>query len=498
MRTGSLFVAWAAASMAVAAHAAADAQPPAPLAGPAPGPQPPAEDDRLARAVAAEPGGLTPALVAARAARLSPSVRRRRAELDAAAARVDQARLAYFPTVSLAASYTRVSPANNVVILARCPDDARLYCSLTPDEYEEAGRPPTAGFPPQLVPQFENRYGIVASLVVPVSDYPLRIWRGAAAAGHLERARELDLVLEQRLAAVNAKLDLYGWVAARAQVASATLEIEEAILQAEEAEALARAGLASRADVLALEARRAEAERLAAEATAAHAFAEARLRAALGAAAEERLGIGFSVLSARRTPPERPTDELRAQARARRPELRALDETVRALEQERATAVARYAPRLDAFANAQLQNPNPRQLPMRAEWTGSWDLGAQLSWTLNDTLRAPADVAEAAARVRAATEQRAELERAIDVEIAQVRADAERAAASIAASEKGVAAARAALAARRELFRAGESSGVEIATALTELGRARLAWIRAHVDALAARARLDYAMGRDP
>src|SRR5690349_494064 len=101
-----------------AAPALAQPLPPAapPVASPPPVAPPPVVQpvarqlpDPLAIALAPQPGGLTPEDAARVAAAGKPSVKAKRADLEAAAARVDQALVSYFPRVSVTATYTRLS-----------------------------------------------------------------------------------------------------------------------------------------------------------------------------------------------------------------------------------------------------------------------------------------------------------------------------------------------------------------------------------------------------
>ena len=62
---------------------------------------------------------------------------------------------------------------------------------------------------------------------------------------------------------------------------------------------------------------------------------------------------------------------------------------------------------------------------------------------------------------------------------------------------RGVSATSAEIAARRYLFRNGKATLVEVNDAETELTRAQLEVINAHIDARIARVRLDHAVGRD-
>ena len=73
----------------------------------------------------------------------------------------------------------------------------------------------------------------------------------------------------------------------------------------------------------------------------------------------------------------------------------------------------------------------------------------------------------------------------------------QKAAASIEAAERGLASAEEALRVRRELFRNGKATSVDLVDAETAVTRARLQRIDAHVGLLVAQTRLDHATGRD-
>src|SRR5690606_33163553 len=86
--------------------AAPSALPPAPAAttvAPAP------KVDEVAIALQPVPGGLTADTVAERAAVNSATVQAKLAELDVARAKVDQTSIAFYPRLTLAATYTRLS-----------------------------------------------------------------------------------------------------------------------------------------------------------------------------------------------------------------------------------------------------------------------------------------------------------------------------------------------------------------------------------------------------
>ncbi|MEM9695337.1 MAG: TolC family protein, partial [Myxococcota bacterium] len=69
--------------------------------------------DLVAEALAKQPGGLSLETVVQRSVDTSRNVAVAQARLRAAAARLDQAMVGYFPTLTLGASYTRQTPIDN-------------------------------------------------------------------------------------------------------------------------------------------------------------------------------------------------------------------------------------------------------------------------------------------------------------------------------------------------------------------------------------------------
>jgi outer membrane protein len=67
--------------------------------------------------------------------------------------------------------------------------------------------------------------------------------------------------------------------------------------------------------------------------------------------------------------------------------------------------------------------------------------------------------------------------------------------ASIDAADRGIVASAESLRVRRELFRVGQANAVDLIDAETELTRAQLNKLNAHVGLLVARTRLEHAIG---
>ncbi len=492
--------------------AAPAAQPAAPAAQPA---EPVRAPDSLGAALAARPGGLTPEEVARAAARTNPSLRARQADLAAAAARVDQAFVNYFPRLTVTATYARLSDVENEipasqggtvatgapgpVTVGPCPGNPAANCLL-----DSAGNPavsiPASATTSALASLFEprlNAYSFTAALAVPISDYVFRISQGYAAASHAESASRLQAQAAELQVAADAKIAFYNWVRAKGQVVVAHEAVEQARAHVADARRTFDVGLISRADVLRLEAQVASAEQLETEARGFLAVTDEQLRIALGAPPERTLEIGIDVMAAPSQPPSASLQALQQEAFQKRLEIRALDETEYSLKEVESVARAGYLPRIDGFANLNYAMPNTRFTLEPDEFNLSWDVGVRLSWTINDTFTASGATAEARARTQAVAEQKAALRDGLRLEVASAYTDVMKATANIAAAERQLAASEESMRVRLELFRAGRATSVDVVDAETEVTRARLRQIDARVGLLVARTRLEHATGRD-
>ena len=190
--------------------------------------------------------------------------------------------------------------------------------------------------------------------------------------------------------------------------------------------------------------------------------------------------------------------QLLSEAGQGRLELQVLDATGRSLRKTRSVASAGYLPRLDAFGNVYHSNPNTRIFPQRQEWSTSWDVGVQLSWTITDTLVTPGND-----------------ERAFGEDPADRGTEAAVAGRHSPASDSGVYAVREAETAigvtarqlraaeepyrvRRSLLGVGEATSTELTESEAGLMKSQLDAVNAHVDLRVARASLEYALGQEP
>jgi outer membrane protein TolC len=252
------------------------------------------------------------------------------------------------------------------------------------------------------------------------------------------------------------------------------------------------AGLIPPNDVFAVEAQRSRQQMLGIQARASREAVEAELARLVGAAPGTPIAPAPAPEPARDS---RPIDALVAEARERRRERTALVERVRAAEERERAAEAGSKPYLSANGGVDYANPNPRVFPREDAWRHSWDASVNVAWPIFDGGRTRAEIAEAAAAVRAARARLADFDSLLDLEVRQRVSDLEASRAAIAAAEDGI---RAAAENRRvagERFAAGVATSTSILDAQVALLQAGLDRTQAIANTRIAEARLARALG---
>lgn len=434
-------------------------------------------------------GGLTADDAARDAARTSPGLHAHRAELAAAAAEVDRATLAYLPNTSVTARYARLSEVNtgSLGTLVGVPPG-------TPAGVVQPGTPLVA------VPvKFDtplNQITFQASLLVPVSDYFLRVAPRRAAAKLDEEAARAGVEASRLGVLADARVAYYAWVNARLRLVVAEQALGQARAHLKDAQAMFAAGTASQADVLRVESLVAKSELLLATSESLNALSERQLRTDMHAPSGRPLHIGEDIRTAPPALPPAAIATLFDEALASRPDLRSLDAAEAARERSIAVDRAAYVPRVDLFADAQYSNPNPRVFPAEAKFRGSWDAGAQLTWTFSDLPATAARVSAAEAHYEAEAAERVALVDRIQIEVSKAVEDGAVARVALASTARGLAAAEESYRTRKLLFESGRATTVELIDAETDLTSARLEALGARIDARVAEVRLAYALGR--
>jgi outer membrane protein TolC len=466
---GSLRASAVLTSLAVLALApAAHAQPaPAPAPADAPGLAEGTGDyaTEIATLLGAS-GGLTSDQAAARAAKVSPTVRRKLQETLSAETRVRTVKLARVPRVDTTLRYTRLSAVTLPSVLA--------------------------GF--ITIPL--NNYAADATLAVPISDYFVRIPPLVDAANAEVRGSKIAEESARLTAAVDARVAYYEWVRARLQVVVAEHLVVQVGQTVKQVEALVEVQRASKADLLRLQAQAAQAELARVQTRSALAIREEQLRILIGAAPEEPLTIGEDVRTDVAVPTLGSDAQLVRDALARRLETRSLTAAEDALKQLRQSQKAERYPRLSAFAQANYDDPNQRAIGSTGAQF-SWALGAQITWSPNDLLGAGPKIDDTTAKLGAIEADRQNLQDGVRAELTADVQQVEIAREAIVNTGKALAAAEEGYRVRKELLAAERVTAVELVDAETELTRARIDAIDARVDLRIALTRLTHAEGRD-
>jgi outer membrane protein TolC len=253
------------------------------------------------------------------------------------------------------------------------------------------------------------------------------------------------------------------------------------------------AGLIPPNDVLSVEAQRSRQQMLSIQASATRDVAQAALGRLIGVppgtAVEPRIPDTL-------VPEAGAIDVLVAEARQNRRERNSLIEGITAAEERQRAAAAGSGPTIAANGGVDYANPNPRIFPRAGVWQPAWDASINLNWPLFDGGRTKAEVAEAAAGVRAARARLAEFDTILEVEVRQRWSELGAARAAIVAAEDAV---RAATEARRvagERFAAGVATSTDTLDAQVALLQAGLDRTQAIANARLAQARLARAVGR--
>jgi outer membrane protein TolC len=265
-----------------------------------------------------------------------------------------------------------------------------------------------------------------------------------------------------------------------------------------DAKRLIEVGMINQADLLSAESQLAESELLLERASNLATLNEHRLRTAM----HDESGLGYEIgenVDAEASKLGTTLDQrtLHTQALERRLELKAMDASSLALQEQAKLARAAQLPRLDGMADATYANPNQRVVPSRDEFTGSWTAGVALTWTPSDIPAAGAQARSSEAKASAVDADKRALADSIGVEIARALQSEREAEKAIETNERRLRSAEEAYRVRNVLFQNGRATGVELTDAETELTRARLDVISSRVGLRVARVELEHAAGGD-
>jgi outer membrane protein TolC len=435
------------------------------------------------------PQGLKASDVAARAVDTSPLLKQRAEELFAAEAQVDQAGVGLVPRVVGSGRFAKLSDIADqtlgTVVVAPMAGPGPLMPGTV-----LANAPVTVPIPDhQLVFQ--------AALVVPLSDYVLRLPQSLFAAQASRDAAALLRSLGRLGVALEARLTYYAWARAHLESVVAEQSLAQAKAHRVTAARLFDAGGASNADVLGVDAQVANAELLQSRVLMQEAVLWAQLRVMMHDGGGAKAEIGEALDEPLPATQVEAADALFEKARARRFEVKVREKTLAALGAQVNVARGGYLPRLDAFASAMYANPNPRYFPARDQFDGTWEVGVTVSYSPNDVATA-AFASDAAQARRHAIEL--ELEAFLDalrIETTQAAEAVKQADVAVETTKRALTAAEESYRVRKELFVNERSTSTELTDAETHLTQARINAVGARIDQRIARLRFEHTVGDD-
>ncbi|HKD41623.1 MAG TPA: TolC family protein [Myxococcaceae bacterium] len=451
----------------------------------------PASVRRLLQSLETKPGGLTPDRVAERVVRVSPDLEARREEVLAAAAAVDQARIAFIPKLTVGglvgvASEIPASDYGNVVVAPDSP-----IGPLSPGA-------PLVNAPFSIPAAPTHRYAAQASLNVPLSDYLLRTRQALSGAENNQSSAEVTRKASTLSAAVEARVLYYNWVRGKLQLTVAEQTLHQSQDHLRDVNNSFEAGQASRADVLSSESQLARSELLLERAKNLVAFSEQQLRIAMHDASGAPYAVGESVFTVDAAAPKgQALEALQSEALQARLEPRALQQSSDAFKEQAKVANAGIFPRLDGVASVVYANPNTNIVPLRDGFKTTWLVGVQATWEVNGLGDAAAARRGFEARAGETEARRAATEDAIRTEVSQYWQALQDARAAVQSTARSLAASEEAYRVRRELFQNGRASNVELEDAETDLTSSRFGVVDAQIDLRIASLRLAHATGRD-
>lgn len=479
--------------------------------GPAlPPPTPPEFDNPIVLALQRVPGGLTSDEVAQRSIESSPMLAAKQAEVEVAEAQLQATLYQFIPRMEARANYTRLSKARlnfdtgsggfivgaqseGLLAYGPCGDFAPLQCII-----DSSGQPVAAvPFEFDVPTPPRNAFTLQAQIGVPISDYIARLPTAKKAGQAQIRASEYAAKAEQLTIQRDARVAYYDWVRAMASKVALQESLVRTQARLGDAEAAFEAGVASKADVMRLDAAVATLSAAAIRAENFQRVAEQSLAVQMGEEGFPTYQIGEDLF----TPEPEPQglgdlDTMIEEARSKRYEMRAFAASTESLEYGIKTTRAGYYPRLDGFAEATMANPNQRFFPLEQVFNGSWSAGATLTFVISDAIKTSADVKRLEASKRSLEAQREALSRGVALEVAYAYAERQSVLAELEYIERATASAVEGYRVAVDLYQVGDATTTDILDAEYEQVSATLSNINAKIGLRMADIKLLYALGR--
>jgi outer membrane protein TolC len=431
------------------------------------------EDDAAARALRSlyVPGGLTSAQAVTQVMATSPDLDRTKTLLLDAQGGAMQAMSALVPRLDLLGRYSRLSPVDSPTF------DIPTIGTLT-------------------FPSLTQQFASDATLMYSFTDSLAEALPAYRAAKKNKVAAGYQLEAERNNVAFNARQAYYEFARAEAGLGVAKFALEAAESQRKETEALVQAGSAARVDLLRVEAQQ-EAARVAVERAKLGLQVTMRALQAL-MHTDEPPTLGEDLSGPVANIPAESEEALKEQAFRDRPDLLALRTYIEASKHQLRSAIGGRLPDLLIRGSAQYSNPNLRVFPQRDRFEPTWEAGAVIRWSPNDTTRAQGRAKQLQAELERAHADVISLQDAIRVEVAEGYHGMLAAHAAMESARLGLAASREGYRVTREQLQAGIVNTTTLLQAQSELIRAQVDVVDSAIGLRVSHAQLRRAIGEMP
>ena len=430
-------------------------------------------DDAAARALRSlyVPGGLTSAEAVTRIVATSPDLDRTKTLLLEAKGGAMQAMSALVPRLELLGRYSRLSPVD------------------TPS-YD------IPGFGSVTFPSLTQQLASDATLMYSFTDSLAEALPAYRAAKKNEVAAGYQIEAERNNVAFAARQTYYEFARAEAGLGVANFALEAAESQRKETESLVQAGSAARVDLLRVEAQQ-EAARVAVErAKFGLQVATRALQAMMHT--EELPTLGEDLSGPVVAIPVETEEALKERAFRDRPDLLALRTYIVASKHQLRSAIGGRMPDLLIRGSAQYSNPNLRVIPQQDRFDPTWEAGAVIRWSPNDTVRAQGRAKQLQAELERAHADVIALQDLIRVEVAEGYHGLLASRSAMESARLGLSAAREGYRVTREQLQAGVVNTTTLLQAQSELIRAQVDVVDSAIGLRVATAQLRRAVGEMP
>ncbi len=433
-------------------------------------------------------GGLTSEEAVRLALENSPNLHKSEIEFDKAAANEARAKIAFLPRMDASFGFSKLSAINLPPF--------NLFPNANPNSqaYQDLGLGVAATGKSPFSPVL-NQWTLQMRATMPITEIFLTIIPQYKAVKSQAKVAENQRDAQKLQVSYDARTAFWDYARLRSNiaVARASVRVRESSLR--DLQSLVQAGTATQTELVRAQGELENAKAVEIQAVGGADVARERLVQLIGAPVDANRGIGepFVNIDIGDTPA---FDKVLDEARRTRPELLALANTIDARQKLlRARKGAQY-PKLSATIGDTYANPNQRYVPPEKEWHNTWDVGATIAWSPNDTAIAYTQAQDAANDLKSAYEDKRLIDQGIAVEAAQAVTAHATAAATITAKTQQLEAARRYEADQRALLLAGAATPNDLLLAQRDLLAASLDWVNAFIAGRVAQAALLKARGQ--